>query len=488
MPIKGWTDAVRVPRLGQIALGYKDEKGAPRSVDYFVVPPEVQEVYGPQPRELDILIPGEDLDKVFPAWLKRYGDQFGLICRGDGETATLSAVYARKFGQEYGIAAKKLAAAAGAENLEGWQYVFSATGEVVAVEVGGDGAGWLRIPCAYKDCPHYRARKCTEVALLSVLLPKVPGVLGVYQLDTGSFHSYQNIVNSLEILRRIVGRISFIPLKLKVRMETHHPLVVHNGQEKRVRSTNPVLYIDMGDLTLEKALQMAREGRLLQVAALPPVKPLAIEPPEERKPELLYPPEETSVPETNLAEIVPEPDLNPAVGPEDSAGGERAVAGAAVPAAEEKASAEASAAQTRIALEQAPDGGTGTAGDTAALKGTGVEKEAGEIEEDLVFQVTQAPKKAQDRRGITVVVSARLLAGAGVPEICRVMAAFGAEPVMRFLASLKEGEKFVVPGPAVRLVKGSSVMITEAVSYVEPPVDVLADLGEELEGLEEEAF
>ncbi|MGI9951944.1 hypothetical protein V3F56_06215 [Moorellaceae bacterium AZ2] len=275
--IKGWSDAVRIPRLGTIALGEKDDRGTPRAVDYFVVPPEVQEVYGPQPRELDIVLPSDDLEAVFPAYLKRYGDQFGLICRGDGEIATVNELYAKSSGMEYGIA-----------DRDG-QFVDAATGEALAVEKAGD-KGWVRIACPYKNCQHYINKKCREVAVLSVLLPRVPGVLGAYSIDTGSFNSYINIRNSLLILKQMLGRISFIPLKLKVRVQEVHPEV--NG--KQIKRKVPVMYIDMGDLTLERVLQLARERKLLAVAALPSGQreQIELEPyNEDKKPELLYPEE-----------------------------------------------------------------------------------------------------------------------------------------------------------------------------------------------------
>lgn len=479
-------------------MGYKDEKGVPYGVDYFVVPPEVQEIYGREPRELDVLIPGEDLDKVFPAWLKRYGDQFGLICRGDGETATLSAVYARKFGADYGVVARQLAAAAGGEGIGGWQYVFAATGEIAPVEVGGDGAEWLRIPCAYKECPHYRAKKCTEVAMLNVLLPKVPGVLGVYQLDTGSFHSYQNVVNALEILRRMVGRISFIPLKLKVRMETHHPLVVHNGQEKRVKSQNPVLYIDMGDLTLEKVLQLAREGRLLQVAALPAAGPLEIEPPDERKPELLYPPQEekAEAAETDLSAVLdagekadpaqvppaaPEPAPQQAATPEVAPPPEPAAAPQkpepASPAADAAAPAEIPAADSPE-KPAAPE----------ASRPPAAPPQQALPKEDLVFRVTGRSRPFKDRRGQSCKVPAELVSG-DLPAGSYVVFGVVGRPVVAFLEKLERDDEFVVPADAVHQVRGSAVVIREAQlrsaagEPEEPEWDLagLQDLGEDLD-------
>ena len=53
-------------------------------------------------QELDIMVPSEDLESFFPAHLKRYG-HYGLICKGNGQTATLPAEYAMKFGHEYGL-------------------------------------------------------------------------------------------------------------------------------------------------------------------------------------------------------------------------------------------------------------------------------------------------------------------------------------------------------------------------------------------------
>jgi len=278
VPIKGWTDGARLPRTGVIALGYIDEgNNAPKAVDYFVVPPEVQEVYGSTPRELDIMLPHEDLEVVMPAYLKRYGDKFGLICRGDGEAAHLSINYGNL--AEYGVV---------------WQngrYVSKGTGEVLTVEAI-KGRKYIKIPCAYKDCPSYKAKKCREVAILSVLLYKVPGGIGVYSIDTGSFNSYQNIKNALQMLRAMFGRISLIPLKLKVTMQEKNPSIEKDGKTIQIKRFVPVMYIDLGQYTLEDVLRMAREQRLLAVAHMPAALSMTIEPPDDEvKPELLYPPE-----------------------------------------------------------------------------------------------------------------------------------------------------------------------------------------------------
>lgn len=480
MPIKGWSDAVRVPRLGHIALGYRDEKGRPHPVDYFVVPPEVQEVYGSKPRELDVLIPAEDLEKIFPAWLMRFGDQSGLICRGDGETAWLSSVYARKFGAEYGIVASR--------GANGWQYAFATTGEIVPTEVSDGGEEKLRIPCPYKQCPHYQAEKCREVARLSVLLPKVPGVLGVYQLDTGSFHSYQNIINGLEILRHMVGRISFIgPLKLKVRVETHHPLIDHDGEERRVKSRNPILYINMGNLTLEQVLQLMREGRLLQTATFPVLRPLEIEPPDETKPELLYPPQEekAEAAETDLSAVL------------DAGEKAKPAHAAPEPAPQQAAAPEAAPPPAPAATPQEPEPAPPAADAAAPAEipaADSPEKPAAPPQqalprEDLVFRATGRGRPFKDRRGQSCKVPAQLVSG-DLPAGSYVVFGVVGRPVVAFLEKLERDDEFVVPAGAVHQVRGSAVVIREAkprpaAEEPEEPEEWdlagLQDLGEDLD-------
>ena len=73
MPIKGLTEARRLPRLGKIHLGVKKTKVVngreveyPSAVDHFVFPEDnplyddLVKVFGEKPRELRILIPVED--------------------------------------------------------------------------------------------------------------------------------------------------------------------------------------------------------------------------------------------------------------------------------------------------------------------------------------------------------------------------------------------------------------------------------------------
>ena len=185
MPIKGVSEVTRLPRLGKIRLGIK-EAGAdgilyPTPTDYFVCPDEVKKVFGKTPRELRIMLPTDDETQWASQYLKFYSEDGSLLCRGDGETA-LSRV--ETINRESG-----------------------SKGEIITK--------LLEMPCNPDRCPCYREGYCRRVMNLQFLLPDCPG-FGVYQLDTGSLYSIVNINSSLKLIRGICGRLSMIPLSLKL--------------------------------------------------------------------------------------------------------------------------------------------------------------------------------------------------------------------------------------------------------------------------------
>ena len=90
--IKGLSERRRLPRAGKIRLGLMVQgaggKMHPMATDYFVCPPEVTAALSlsEQPRELPIMFPSDDPDRIFAQVLKMYR-RSGLFCSGDGETA-----------------------------------------------------------------------------------------------------------------------------------------------------------------------------------------------------------------------------------------------------------------------------------------------------------------------------------------------------------------------------------------------------------------
>ena len=187
MAIKGVSDIRRLPRLGKIRLGEKEVsqrtgKEYPKALDYFLCPPEVQKIYGEKPRTLDIMFPVSDQSVFFPQFYKRYGLSTGLVCKGDGETATMHQ-----------------------------------DGEMIEIE------------CVPDECEWYAKKHCRRLANLQFLLPKVPG-LGVWQVDTTSFYSIININSALAMILAVADRIHMLPLQLILKPQEVSP----EGKKKTV--------------------------------------------------------------------------------------------------------------------------------------------------------------------------------------------------------------------------------------------------------------
>lgn len=176
--ISGLSDRRRLPRLGSIRLGIKKRstKGVeyPAEVDYFVCPSEVQEVYGDKPKEIDIMLPINEIDAVFPCAYKYYGSSKGLICQGNGELSYRVNPESREMEQH-------------------------------------------ECPCELLD-----QGKCKQSGSLMVMLPKV-SVGGIYQIRTSSYNSIVDINSGLDYVSALLGRFAMVPLTLRrVKTETHH--------------------------------------------------------------------------------------------------------------------------------------------------------------------------------------------------------------------------------------------------------------------------
>lgn len=189
-PIKKVSDIRRLPRLGKIRLGEKvEEEGKnpyPRATDYFVVPDEIRGYVGEKPKTLSIMFPVDDPELFAPQFLKCYSMTQGLICRGDGYKAL------RKVDVDTGDIAS--------HNTREWVF--------------------REMTCDPESCPQATGDpelgirpQCRRVMNLLFLLPDVPG-LGVWQLDTSSFHSIVNINSCLDVIRGLCGRLYGIPLTL----------------------------------------------------------------------------------------------------------------------------------------------------------------------------------------------------------------------------------------------------------------------------------
>lgn len=237
--IKGLSEQRQMPRLGKIRTGVKvaNKSGNgehPEAVDFFVLPEELAGIFGDKPKSLPIMFPVEDEAKFASQFYKAYSSFRGLVCKGDGETC--------------------------------WRLIDTKTGDFAH----RDTVETIRkeLPCSGRDCTLYQQKKCKEVMNLQFLLPSVPG-LGVWQLDTGSYHSIVAVNSAIELIRNICGRISMIPLRLTIEPKEVSP----DGKKKTVN----ILQIRT-DITL---------AEIQKLGALSPSK-VMLPPPDEDRPDLLY--------------------------------------------------------------------------------------------------------------------------------------------------------------------------------------------------------
>lgn len=169
----------RMPRLGKIRLGKKaiSQKTGneyPVETDYLVVPPEVAVVYGPEPKEVDVMLPTNDITEIFPYSYTWFGQSKGVKCQGNGDIAA-----------RYDEEKKK----------------------------------WVEHKC---PCEKLEAGECSLRGMLRVILYRVD-LGGVYQIDTGSINSVIDIKSGIEHVQKMLGFVAFVPLKLKrIPRTTHH--------------------------------------------------------------------------------------------------------------------------------------------------------------------------------------------------------------------------------------------------------------------------
>jgi hypothetical protein len=179
-----------MPRLGKLRLGEKKQKGGkeyPSELDYFRCDPEdgmqpadrtallekFTVLYGERPTVIrNVFLPTDDREFVFPnsleAW-KRTQNGAKRWCFGDG------------------VRAARL-------NFE--------TGD------------WNEIKCCHvQSCQVMDAGDCKLISRLRILVPEL-SMAGYWQIDTSSQASTGNVIDCLNQLEGVFGRLSNIPLVL----------------------------------------------------------------------------------------------------------------------------------------------------------------------------------------------------------------------------------------------------------------------------------
>ena len=215
--IKGISEKRRLPRLGKIRLGFKAKTGSgteyPAELPFFSLPPEVASLYGFKTageavaragelgvtrqavldyinrfygslaEQIDVMFPLNDLESVFPQAYKWYGNQKGLKCIGNGETAIRGAKYV-----------DDTAVTTDAET----------DGKMVEIEC----------PCNHLKSDENPRGECTKRAHLLVMVPNA-SMGGVYQIDLSSYNSMVDVNSSIDYITAMThGRFAQIMLQL----------------------------------------------------------------------------------------------------------------------------------------------------------------------------------------------------------------------------------------------------------------------------------
>jgi hypothetical protein len=243
MPIKGLSDIRRFSRGGKIRLGEKrktkDGKEYPAKLDYMLFDPtdetllpKLHQQFGDKPDKISVCFASEDVNIVFPQWYKCYGAT-GLLCKGDGVTANRVA----------------------------------------------DGGTFIECECPTPEHCEYAISKgkqgkpgCKQLASLQFFLTEFDQMF-VWQIDTTSFHSIVNVNSALDIMKRTLGRISFIPVTLILKPQQIQP----DGKKQIAYVLDVIIPCGLRDIGALKPLIAGPQN-----VALPPLL-------EHEAPDDLYP-------------------------------------------------------------------------------------------------------------------------------------------------------------------------------------------------------
>jgi hypothetical protein len=217
--INGLSNRRRYPIIGKIRLGIRalGKRGSyPVETPYFVLPKEVQEVYGEKPVELDVMFPSNNPDLIFPQSLRWYGNSHGLKCIGNR------------------IQAKRL------------------------------NDRTFRFEPRECPCDLLERGECSERAQLLVMLPRI-SMAGLYQIDIGSSNSMIDINSYFDWMNTHIGRFAMVQLKLrrvprqmvyKGQPRTHYPLALRfdgsAGDIEELKKHNREILTKLGSIEVQE--------------------------------------------------------------------------------------------------------------------------------------------------------------------------------------------------------------------------------------------
>jgi hypothetical protein len=165
-------------RLGFIGLGEKTEKAA-KKTEHFVLPEELEAIFGNKCRQLPISLPFDEREMFCPQqWrreVKTQSNSRKAMCRGNGDGVGMQCV--EKDGE--------------------WN--------------------WEDYNCEGHDCSHAKSKKCKRTADFRFYVI-MNGLLsaGIYQITTHNANSMRNINAQSELFKQQFGRVDLLPLWLNL--------------------------------------------------------------------------------------------------------------------------------------------------------------------------------------------------------------------------------------------------------------------------------
>jgi hypothetical protein len=131
-----------------------------------IVADEIHRVYGDEPTELNIVFPYKEVAWCVDANFVRYGVS-ELHCKGNAKTA----------------------------------------------RIPGENGQFKEIECLGYDCEMYKSKKCKIMGTIKFIVEGINSV-GIFQIDTGSMESIQNVRSVLNYLSQTKGDITKLKFKL----------------------------------------------------------------------------------------------------------------------------------------------------------------------------------------------------------------------------------------------------------------------------------
>lgn len=282
MSIKGVSDKRRFSILGRIRLGVrrKTESGKeyPSKVDYFILDafdPAVKDqcvkLYGDKPRKLTIAFPDDDVERIFPQYYECWS-KAALLCKGDGEAAQRNDA-----------------------------------GTLTPCDCPGPDMCQFAIAHGTKDREGNVTPGCKRVARLQCVLVDLD-TFGVFRLDTGSFNSIVNVNSALEFVRKVYGRVSWIPLDMVLKSQR----ATHEGKQINIYVVDILLPVGLREVAnLKPMLEYAQERQIKQLDAPPVSPPEDLLPAEDAFPDYDAETGEVIEPEQPEPMVTPEPPAKP---------------------------------------------------------------------------------------------------------------------------------------------------------------------------------